>query len=479
MKNNKARNGFTLIEILLVIGIIIIMSMIKIQNINEEIEDAQAKMLAGQIQTVSEATNAFLVLKYNELSNLSSPGVSCNTGANTCNITLQNLNDNALLPPNFSSNTIFGNPYEIQLKRTGTAPNYMISGLVLTKGNKNTENTPSLVFLGKVLHNIGRDGGLNKNTGKIIGTSNGWSADSSLFPVLSGKTGYIGSAVGTLSGAYYVYLRRDGSLPMTGDLNMDGHNIINVNNLNATGALTTTGNISGKDINVSGSLTVSGNTTLNGLLQVNNNITASGNITSLDNITSQKVVSGQYLQPTSIAKAGSACPYVGYISKDSSGTILSCKNGFWRSVSDFPAGSPIPWPSNTLPQGWLICNGQSFNKALYPELAKAYPSGTLPDLRGVFIRGNDNGRGLDSGRGLGSYQDDALQKITGSFPVANRYRGYFNGSFRTIGNWNTNYKNGNSDDWGKQVQFDSSYTTRSANETRPKNVSFNYIVKAE
>ena len=194
MKNNKARNGFTLIEILLVIGIIIIMSMIKIQNINEEIEDAQAKMLAGQIQTVSEATNAFLVLKYNELSNLSSPGVSCNTGANTCNITLQNLNDNALLPPNFSSNTIFGNPYEIQLKRTGTAPNYMISGLVLTKGNKNTENTPSLVFLGKVLHNIGRDGGLNKNTGKIIGTSNGWSADSSLFPVLSGKTGYIGSA---------------------------------------------------------------------------------------------------------------------------------------------------------------------------------------------------------------------------------------------------------------------------------------------
>ena len=260
----KIKNGFTLIEILLVIGVIMIMSIIKIRDINSETEDMQAKMLAGQIQTVAEATNAFLVLKYNELSNLSSPGVSCNTAANTCNITLQNLSDNALLPPNFSSNTILGNPYEIQLKRTGTAPNYMISGLVLTKGNKNTENTPSLVFLGKALRDIGRDGGLNKNTGKIIGTSNGWSADSTLFPILSNKVNYIGSAVGTLSGAYYVYLRRDGTLPMTGDLNMDGHNINNVNNLNATGNISTVGNIQGKNIHASSGVSSEGNVTANG-----------------------------------------------------------------------------------------------------------------------------------------------------------------------------------------------------------------------
>ncbi|MBE5212549.1 hypothetical protein IG611_09775 [Pectobacterium sp. A535-S3-A17] len=43
----------------------------------------------------------------------------------------------------------------------------------------------------------------------------------------------------------------------------------------------------------------------------------------------------------------------------------------------------------------------------------------------------------------------------------------------------TNYKNGGNDDWGKQVQFDSSYTTRSAEETRPKNISFIYIIKSE
>ena len=266
MKYRKMK-GFTLIEILLVIGVVMLMSIIKIRDINQENQNLQAKLIAGQLQTVAEATNAFLVLKYNELSTLSSSGVSCNTAANTCDITLQNLNDNALLPPNFSKTTVLGNPYEIQLKRTGTAPNYMISGLVLTKGNNYTENTASLVFLGKILRDIGRDGGINKDTGKIIGTSNGWSADSTLFPILSNKINYIGSAVGTLSGAYYVYLRRDGSLPMTGDLNMDGHNIKNVNNLTATG-----------EINTQGNIIASGNANISGNLSVGTNANVTGNI---------------------------------------------------------------------------------------------------------------------------------------------------------------------------------------------------------
>lgn len=265
MKKLK-KSGFTLIEILLVIGVIMLMTFIKIRDINEETENLQSKMLAGQIQTVAEATNAFLVLKYSELSALSVSG--CDSSNQTCSITLQQLNDEALLPPNFSTTTILGQPYQIQLKRTGNAPNYMVSGLVLTKGTKTTDATPSLVFMGKVLREIGRDGGLNKNKGNIIGTSGGWSADSTLFPILSDKVNYVGSAVGTLSGAYYVYLRRDGTLPMTGDLNMDGHNIKNVNNLNATGDLTTTGNISGKDINASG------------VIKSGGNITAGGNVTS-------------------------------------------------------------------------------------------------------------------------------------------------------------------------------------------------------
>ena len=63
-----------------------------------------------------------------------------------------------------------------------------------------------------------------------------------------------------------------------------------------------------------------------------------------------------------------------------------------------PVGVPLPWPGAVAPAGWLSCDGSAFDKARYPQLAQAYPSGKLPDLRGEFIRGWDNGRGVDVGR---------------------------------------------------------------------------------
>ncbi|MDU7840342.1 MAG: phage tail protein [Pantoea sp.] len=77
--------------------------------------------------------------------------------------------------------------------------------------------------------------------------------------------------------------------------------------------------------------------------------------------------------------------------------------------SALPVGVPIPWPSATPPAGWLKCNGAAFNAATYPLLAKAYPSLKLPDLRGEFIRGWDDGRGVDSGRSIFSFQADELR----------------------------------------------------------------------
>ncbi|EHR7123427.1 TPA: phage tail protein, partial [Escherichia coli] len=64
--------------------------------------------------------------------------------------------------------------------------------------------------------------------------------------------------------------------------------------------------------------------------------------------------------------------------------------------SALPVGVPVPWPSATPPTGWLKCNGAAFDKVKYPHLATAYPSGKLPDLRGEFIRGWDDGRGIDA-----------------------------------------------------------------------------------
>ncbi|MGL4858395.1 MAG: phage tail protein [Enterobacteriaceae bacterium] len=64
------------------------------------------------------------------------------------------------------------------------------------------------------------------------------------------------------------------------------------------------------------------------------------------------------------------------------------------AITDFecrtPVGMPMPWPSATLPDGWLSCNGAPFDKLKYPQLAELYPGGYTPDLRGEFIRGWDD-----------------------------------------------------------------------------------------
>lgn len=86
--------------------------------------------------------------------------------------------------------------------------------------------------------------------------------------------------------------------------------------------------------------------------------------------------------------------------------------------STLPVGVPVPWPLASAPAGWLKCNGAAFSGAQYPQLAKAYPGLRLPDLRGEFIRGWDDGRGVDPGRALLSPQVFAMQDHAHTMPTA-------------------------------------------------------------
>ncbi|HCU3843530.1 TPA: tail fiber protein [Escherichia coli] len=76
--------------------------------------------------------------------------------------------------------------------------------------------------------------------------------------------------------------------------------------------------------------------------------------------------------------------------------------------SALPVGVPVPWPTATPPAGWLKCDGRAFTKEQYPVLARVYPTLRLPDLRGEFIRGWDDGRKVDTGRKLLSAQGATL-----------------------------------------------------------------------
>ncbi|PKA30586.1 phage tail protein [Cedecea lapagei] len=146
-----------------------------------------------------------------------------------------------------------------------------------------------------------------------------------------------------------------------------------------------------------------------------------------------------------------------------------------------PVGFPLPWPQATPPDGWLKCNGAAFDKAKYPKLAVAYPSGSLPDLRGEFLRGWDDGRGVDSGRSLLSAQSDSIQNITGTIGRLQMFRDVaYSGPF-TISDsaLTTGLTGSSSGGYGAaNFNFDISRSVRTATETRARNVAFNYIVRA-
>ncbi|EPP4890584.1 phage tail protein [Escherichia coli] len=163
--------------------------------------------------------------------------------------------------------------------------------------------------------------------------------------------------------------------------------------------------------------------------------------------------------------------------------------------SALPVGVPVPWPSATPPTGWLKCNGAAFSAEEYPELAKAYPTNKLPDLRGEFIRGWDDGRSADAGRTILSAQGDAIRNIYGEFKTVNTENysiwesvGSFKGAvvplnpstnnsyFSLVRSMVTERSEGGV--YPKVIGLDASRIVPTANENRPRNIAFNYIVRA-
>ncbi|ELS8837850.1 TPA: tail fiber protein, partial [Escherichia coli] len=173
------------------------------------------------------------------------------------------------------------------------------------------------------------------------------------------------------------------------------------------------------------------------------------------------------------------------LAKDQNGAdipepALFVKNLGLGEGSALPVGVPVPWPSATPPTGWLKCNGAAFSSEMYPKLAKAYPTNKLPDLRGEFIRGWDDGRGIDNRRNLLSAQSDTIQNIVGTFGRTQLFKDALNSgpfsqtdSILSVGLQPTE----NIEGYGASVwTFDASRSVRTASETRPRNIAFNYIV---
>ncbi|ELH8616330.1 tail fiber protein [Escherichia coli] len=162
--------------------------------------------------------------------------------------------------------------------------------------------------------------------------------------------------------------------------------------------------------------------------------------------------------------------------------------------SALPVGVPVPWPSATPPTGWLKCNGAAFSSEMYPKLAKAYPTNKLPDLRGEFIRGWDDGRGVDAGRALLNWQPHTIldhahymELWTGDGLAAGSTREGVNpGILATYGDGGIvktdepglNVPSSLRAISSRNVKRFGEISGNVGTETRPRNVAFNYIVRA-
>lgn len=144
-----------------------------------------------------------------------------------------------------------------------------------------------------------------------------------------------------------------------------------------------------------------------------------------------------------------------------------------ETAVDALIGIPMPWAGATPPTNHLLLNGASFNKAAYPKLAAVYPSGVLPDLRGEFIRGWDNAKGADPSRSLLSWQDaTGITDWHGDGGAPKPPRNYYTCADRVVsaGAGFTAFGDSNP---AFNISGITSYIF-----TRPRNVAFNYIVRA-
>lgn len=170
--------------------------------------------------------------------------------------------------------------------------------------------------------------------------------------------------------------------------------------------------------------------------------------------------------------------------------LYICRDGTLEMVYDtgnldvgagVPVGSVIAWPSSSLPpleggeQKWAECDGSTLSAAAYPELFAALGTTTLPDYRGMFLRGWDHGRGVDAGRTLGSSQGDAIRNITGKFgSYENNYYGA-TGAFYSGGPHKSGAGSGSRRD--SVVFLDASRQVPTASENRPKNITVVYVMR--
>ncbi len=158
------------------------------------------------------------------------------------------------------------------------------------------------------------------------------------------------------------------------------------------------------------------------------------------------------------------------------GVIIGSEIG---TVSAFAMPAP--------PTGWLVCDGSAVSRTDYADLfatigtvwgvGDEISTFNLPDLRGEFIRGFDNGRGVDDGRVFGTSQLDQMQRITGQIKGSGTLMEGEGAFSEGVDAADERARHTHS---GQGLNFDSGNSpgARVGDETRPRNIAMTYAIKA-
>ncbi|MEB5981805.1 shufflon system plasmid conjugative transfer pilus tip adhesin PilV [Enterobacter vonholyi] len=435
------------------------------------IDEYRNSVAAGQALTVQNAVNKYILDNAATISATATPTVPYN-------LTVPMLVSAGYLPSGYSSTNNFSATYATKIFEPTT--NKFHTMTFLTGGVQ-----LSLSQARKIATRIGATGGYIES-GVAKGALGAWSTSLSAFGGFNPGDGHIVIAGFYQNGAVsndYLYRKAVPGHPelntMNTALNMGGNDVTNAATLRgsnaaitntATAATVNATTVNATTGNISGTLTTA-TAKVNGALTAGSaSISGTANITG--KLTGSSVIQGQYFYPSQQVVVGQSCPVDGYMGRDSTGQSVSCVNRVWAKSSGVPVGTIAIWGSTAIPAGWLECNGQAFSTTAFSELASYYPSGRVPDFRGVFLRGLDRGLGRDpdSGRGLLSIQSDEFKKHRHQLPLE-RVRSNPQAPQGVTGiAWGGSYQSFLTDSLSEEA---------GGAETRPINSAVIYIIKAQ
>lgn len=283
MKTNLSikQGGFTLFELMIVLGIAMVMAVYKLQEMKYEAEENLAQYSANHIEVIGKAVESYI----ND--NTSTLEANANTS-----LTLTDLITSGDLAATTQTTNPWGSGYTIRVNRIGASAPYSYEALVATSTPYMDGGDTRLDVIGRAVEILQGKGGMTYDAATMTGLKGLWTQTNASFPGIT-VAGQLGYYISPSTAANYdsTYLRLDGTNSMQGALNMGSNNIVAAGDIASTG-LTASGTVSSASVST-GAVTATGNVS-------SGSISSSGAISSGSTITATSSISGGSLNSTGV-----------------------------------------------------------------------------------------------------------------------------------------------------------------------------------